>query len=192
MSHTLGMSRRSVSALHEVFGRHVESGGTWRDGWAAVKAFDRKAERYGDLKYLRGVLPGTSLSKCSMAARPNGNGGIVNAEIRRTPDYGFLTGVLMCKGVWLCPLCAPKILSGRGEQIEAIQRHVEAVGATSLLVSLTLPHWATDSLADLFPVVSNAGAMFSHRAWRTWTTWGWHGRSRQRSERTVGTRTGMA
>ncbi len=162
----LGMSRSSVSALHTIFDRHVETGGTWRDGWSALKAFDRKAERYGDLRYLRGLLSGSSLSKCSMAARPNGTGGVVNAQIRRTPDYAFLSGVLMCKGVWLCPLCAPKILSGRGEQIEAIQDHVDAVGATSLLVSLTLPHWASDSLDALFPVVSNAGAMFSHRAWR--------------------------
>ena len=78
----------------------------------------------------------------------------------------YLSGVAWCGSTWLCPRCAPVILSRRGQEIDRICRVVHANGGTVLLVTLTCRHHRWDRAADLVPIMTAAfGSVLKGRAW---------------------------
>jgi hypothetical protein len=76
---------------------------------------------------------------------------LVKPAIFRHRDTGntFYAGHQICASGRACPLCSAKIGEGRAKEIRAAVRQWVHDGGICLFVTLTVPHYVTDSLADL-------------------------------------------
>jgi hypothetical protein len=76
---------------------------------------------------------------------------LVKPAIFRHRDTGntFYAGHQICASGRACPLCSAKIGEGRAKEIRAAVRQWVQAGGICLFVTLTVPHYATDSLAVL-------------------------------------------
>ena len=147
----LGNAKESVSTL---------------DDWKALQADLRRADRYRMRRDIAGLLPDTSVAKCGLGRRPNGNGGVSSIEIRTNDGRSFYSGVLACGSPWICPVCGPKIFYRRSLEIDQIDRVVRERGGTSVFITLTVAHSADDPVGELVPFMSKAfGKILQGRAW---------------------------
>lgn len=63
-------------------------------------------------------------------------------------ERAWLSGVVHCGNVWICPICAPRVSAWRGGEVqEAIDNAIRA-GCGVSLVTNTIRHAASDVLAD--------------------------------------------
>ena len=78
---------------------------------------------------------------------------IWKSEKHGTAHYGNL---MTCGFVWSCPICAPKVASRRAVEVEqAITAH-QATGGRVAFLTMTVPHYASDRLAELLPEFTEA------------------------------------
>lgn len=147
-------TKRSISAGSE-------------SGVSEVDQRSRRADRYRMRREL-GALFGKSsnVARCGMRARPDGAGGQESIEVRKVDGTAYFSGVLYCGSPWSCPVCSPKVLFRRGQEIDRILTAARARGGTVLFVTLTCRHHAWDSAAETVPVMSQAmGKILRGRAW---------------------------
>lgn len=73
------------------------------------------------------------------------------ADIHKSRKHGkaFYAGLAVCGSVWACPVCTAKIQERRREEIAQAINWAYANGKKAVLVTLTFPHYAFDSCADL-------------------------------------------
>lgn len=74
----------------------------------------------------------------------------------KTPGAGSLRGLMVCGSVWNCPICSARITEVRRQEIEQGQKKHHADGGECQMISLTVPHYATDSLASTVSAFSAA------------------------------------
>ena len=66
-----------------------------------------------------------------------------------TTGRGHVSGVERCASPWACPVCSFKIRQRRAAEITEFVEAAELRGHSALLVTLTVPHKAGESLDDL-------------------------------------------
>ncbi len=138
----------------------------------------RRTGRYKMRRALGNLLgPESNISKCGSRSIAAVNGDVDGGiEMRTNDGSAYYSGVLHCGSVWMCPICAPKILARRGREIDEIVSAAQERGATILFVTLTVRHHAWDKAKDLVPIISGAyGKLLSGRAW-----YGHSGKERQK------------
>lgn len=81
----------------------------------------------------------------------------------------FFSGCLRCNSVWECPVCAPRIMAGRAEELQALNEAHRSAGGHLYLATLTLPHDEGDALKPLRKQVSRAWSNVTRGApWQRW------------------------
>lgn len=129
-----------------------------------------EASRHGTLDGLRSRTHLTGLRYCGL--RPTGSPTIV-----RHAGRAWLSGVLRCGLVHVCPVCSPRIRAERARDVEAALSAHRARGGDVLLLTLTAPHRPGDRLSDLLSALRSAhSALWKGRKVRTHRdALGWHG-----------------
>lgn len=76
-------------------------------------------------------------------------------------------GLQTCQSRWLCPVCARRIAGERARQVsDLVKAHTKRGGAVAM-VTLTMPHFWTDSLEQVMDVTKKAWSKLTgSRAWR--------------------------
>lgn len=69
---------------------------------------------------------------------------------RAASGSGYIAGLSTCGLIHQCPWCGAKIRAGRALEVAAAVAAVQAMGGGVSMITLTLPHDATDSLKKLF------------------------------------------
>lgn len=82
----------------------------------------------------------------------------------------YFSGIAQCASVWACPSCSAVIRQRRAVEVtEGVGRWL-ADGHGALLVTLTVPHYASDRLAELWQTVAGGfRGVLQHRQWRHWS-----------------------
>lgn len=76
-------------------------------------------------------------------------------------------GVVTCGSVWSCPACASSVCTERATELGEALKRAKALGWRAYLVSLTVPHVATDDLRPMFGLVAKAWQrMLGGKAWK--------------------------
>ena len=103
------------------------------------------------------------------AFRP-GNCGESAIELRvSTNGRPFFAGLARCSSVWECPVCAPRIQSGRAAELVELNRRHVATGGEMYLATLTLPHTRADQLREMRKTVSRTWQRVCNGApWKKW------------------------
>lgn len=72
------------------------------------------------------------------------------AAVLMTGETGaHWNGVVSCKSVWLCPVCAARIASRRRDQVAHLVKEHQQQGGVVILLTYTISHQRGDSLEDL-------------------------------------------
>jgi hypothetical protein len=74
----------------------------------------------------------------------------------------FYKGVSTCGSVWTCPVCASRISEGRRVEL---QKAVDRKGFTKVLVTFTLQHERSDSLAQLVAALNDSIRRLKQGRW---------------------------
>lgn len=118
--------------------------------WVLHAAVRHLMPRHATATCCRNVLP----KKRRSEARKDVEGvDIWKSNQHGTAHYGNL---MTCGFVWSCPICAPKVASRRAVEVEqAITTH-QASGGRVAFLTMTVPHYASDHLAELLPEFTEA------------------------------------
>lgn len=74
------------------------------------------------------------------------------------------TNLMQCDNVWLCPVCASRIMAKRGSEVAQGAEAWTSAGGHIIMMTNTLRHSADDNLADLLKSLKKATASFwGHR-----------------------------
>ncbi len=97
-------------------------------------------------------------------------GGSVSLRVETGTGRPFFSGCVRCNSVWECPVCAPRIMSGRAEELSRLNvAHGAQEGAQMYLATFTLPHDEGDALAPLRKHVTRAWSCITRGApWKRW------------------------
>ena len=92
-----------------------------------------------------------------------------NVKIRHNGKSGdkgraSFSNLMQCDNVWLCPVCASRIMAKRGSEVAAGSKKWVDSGGHIIMLTNTLRHSADDNLADLLKGLKKATASFwGHR-----------------------------
>jgi len=89
--------------------------------------------------------------------------------LHRSTDTGkcFYSGLAVCGSVWCCPVCSAKIQERRREEIANGINWAYSNGKTCSMITLTMPHYKSQSCHELLEKQRNALATF--RSDGTWS-----------------------
>jgi hypothetical protein len=73
-------------------------------------------------------------------------------------------GLETCGSVWTCPVCSAKVLAGRADELRRALEAWTAQGGEVAMVTLTMRHRRSDSLASCWDALSDAWAAASGRS----------------------------
>ncbi len=80
--------------------------------------------------------------------------------------YGFYKGLQTCGQSWPCPLCAAKITEKRCIDLKSLMKVWKDMGYDVLMLVLTVPHCAGESLHQVIEKLSKPMRLMRHR--KTW------------------------
>jgi hypothetical protein len=81
----------------------------------------------------------------------------------------FFTGLMRCSSVWECPVCAPRVQSGRAAELRALNRGHAAAGGGLYMATLTLPHRVGDRLKPMRKHVARSWQrVIAGAPWKRW------------------------
>lgn len=152
-----GEGRGGVALGKKTKSSDTDGRGSARHGRYAAK---RKAA-----ELLREVAPKAAkrLSECGYRA----NDEVVSLKLSRRDKAAFVTGVMCCGSVWLCPNCALRISQQRKEELDGLLVAAKAAGKSIFLLTLTARHFRQDDVAVLRDQLRDAlNHMRDGRAWR--------------------------
>lgn len=120
----------------------------------------------GALRNLRGYLP--SWAQCGHTCTTGEVGVHLAPAQGAKPRRAYLSGLLTCKSVWVCPVCSASILGARGLDVEHVTSWAQRErGASPWLVTLTVRHARADDLRKLLEGLSLAWSkLLSGTAWQ--------------------------
>lgn len=134
---------------------------------AEVARIDSRVHKWVLQAAVRQLMPNHLTAFCCRSVLPQERRGVVGVEVWKSNTHGraHYGNLMTCGYVWSCPVCAPKVAARRAEEVErAISNH-QAQGGRVAFLTLTVPHWASDDLAQLLPDFSGAlSAFWSRRA----------------------------
>ena len=70
------------------------------------------------------------------------------------------SNLMQCDNVWLCPVCASRIMAKRGSEVAQGAETWTSAGGHIIMMTNTLRHSADDNLADLLKGLKKATASF--------------------------------
>jgi len=89
-----------------------------------------------------------------------------DVQVKVAGDVAHYAGLVTCGSVWSCPVCQPKILNRRAEEISRAAGRWHKRGNSVWLTTLTMPHDAGMPLASLMQVIAGGfRAVISGRPW---------------------------
>lgn len=125
----------------------------------------RLLERFALSRVVRSLIPKDRPGKCHRLRQSTAQ----DVEIHRSIEHGFTfyKNLQTCGSVWGCPICQAKIAERRRQELLSCIEGWKAQGGVVLLLTLTHPHNAGDSLADLVAAEQGAiHAFFRNKAGR--------------------------
>lgn len=144
-----------------------QAGGDIEAQRAEVARIDSRVHKWVLQAAVRQLMPNHLTAFCCRSVLPQERRGVVGVEVWKSNTHGraHYGNLMTCGYVWSCPVCAPKVAARRAEEVErAISNH-QAQGGRVAFLTLTVPHWASDDLAQLLPDFSGAlSAFWSRRA----------------------------
>ena len=90
----------------------------------------------------------------------------VGVHVSKEHGAGFFSGLVTCGSVWACPVCAAKVQERRREEIAEAIDWAYKRGLQPVMVTLTFPHYAWQTLGDL--IRQQADALRRMRAGAPW------------------------
>lgn len=90
----------------------------------------------------------------------------VGVHVSKEHGAGFFSGLVTCGSVWACPVCAAKVQERRREEIAEAIDWAYKHGLQPVMVTLTFPHYAWQTLGDL--ISQQADALRRMRAGAPW------------------------
>lgn len=124
-----------------------------------VKTYEEaRAERWALKSVASKVLWGSLTSKCMVYLKPTKGEKLGHVEVWKGHVHGraFYQGLMTCRSVWACPLCAAKISERRRVELVSGQTKAKDLGWRSHFVTLTIPHGIGDDLKELLKLLSKA------------------------------------
>jgi hypothetical protein len=138
----------------------------WREGLEQEQTrIDARVHKWVLHAGVKALLPNHLTAVCCSAVLPAERRGVLGVEVWRSPKHGtaHYGNLMTCGYVWSCPICAPKVAARRAVEVEqAITAHHQA-GGRVLFLTLTVPHYAHDDLAQLLPDYTGALSSFWSR-----------------------------
>ena len=122
----------------------------------------RRLFRFALQNSAREILPDFKVKKCLRTPIP----GRAVAVHRREDSETYYSGLHTCGSVWVCPVCTAKISERRRLDLLAALDSAKRQGLQVLLLTLTVPHYATTDVFHLLGMVRYLTERF------------WSGRSR--------------
>lgn len=90
----------------------------------------------------------------------------VGIHLSKEHKKAFYAGLVICGNVWTCPVCTAKVQERRRIEIAAGMNKAYGAGMKCIMVTLTFPHMAFDTLPDLLS--KQAVALGKLRAGNPW------------------------
>lgn len=154
-----------------------------------VDPVESRIKKWVRLSYIRQLRFKKRVAKCNRVTL-----GIGKAGVMFSPKLGsaHFSGLFTCASTWDCPVCVAKINERRRIEVKAVMDKWESMGGQCLLLTLTCPHYLTDSLSSLVKgqqkamsnltssrnyklIRSQTGMVGTIRAWEvTFGDNGWH------------------
>ena len=106
-----------------------------------------KVTKYTLLRQVQTVLDGSDFAVLS-CQKMIGN----FANVMRSGGDAYITGIITCKSIWTCPVCAERITCERIDQLKDALKS----GYKTVMVSVTLRHDKSDRLDDLLRCLKDA------------------------------------
>ncbi|MCY1703440.1 protein rep [Deinococcus sp. SL84] len=103
------------------------------------------------------LLPEESVCKCGRHAVDSRGVQVVKDGAGRA----FTRGLVRCKSVWHCPVCAAKIAEKRRSEYVQLLKAWRANGGHVYMLTLTLPHNAGQGLVDVLTILLRAWDLFN-------------------------------
>lgn len=150
----------TVNYLHTEDGEAIPAAIQKDGSLRLIKTHEQaRAERWALKAIASKVLWGSLTSKCMVYLKPTKGEKLGHVELWKGHVHGkaFYQGLMTCRSVWACPLCAAKISERRRVELDA--GHTKAItemGWRSHLVTLTIPHGIGDDLTQLLKLTSKA------------------------------------
>lgn len=123
-------------------------------------SFERLQNNDAKFKFQRlaaQLLPDQSVAKCGAVCVDES--GVQVA--RDASGRAYARGLMRCKSVWHCPVCAAKIAERRRHELIGILQAWRATGGHVYMLTLTLPHQAYQSLDVVFSALNTALKRFN-------------------------------
>lgn len=89
-----------------------------------------------------------------------------DVRVKLDDDSAFYSGLVACGSVWVCPVCASKVQQARRDEIAQLIEWAKNNGKQAVMVTLTHPHKATDSLDE--QLKNQADALKRFRSGNVW------------------------
>lgn len=122
------------------------------------------SSRYRLQDTARQVLKGNHRVKNCCRAHLKGKDEVsINSYLSGGFGYGNLQ---KCGSVWVCPVCAAKIVAFRRSDLSSFIDRSGAAGASISMLTLTVPHGYADTLSATLDQIGKAKELMQHR--KTW------------------------
>jgi len=115
-----------------------------------------KTNKYALLRQVQTVLDGSNFAVLSCQKMHQNF-----ASVMRSGDDAYFTGIITCKSIWTCPVCAERIVCERISQL----KDALSSGYKAVMVTVTLRHDRHDRLADLLRSLKDAVRRLKSGRW---------------------------
>lgn len=124
-----------------------------------------RLERWALQSAAKDILKGERIRLCLRRPVPHAAGvKVLRSLARESFHYGNL---MVCGSVWTCPVCASKITEKRRSELSEGVARWQDNGGGVLLLTLTVPHYANQSLAFVLDGLTDARRrMLNRKPWK--------------------------
>lgn len=143
-----------------------EDGQLWSSDLDSERArLDARIHKWVLLAAVKQLLPDHMTAACCSAVLPVERRGVQGVEVWKSREHGtaHYGNLLTCGYVWSCPVCAPKVAARRAVEVEQAITNHQADGGRVCFLTLTVPHYERDDLAQLLPDFTEALRSFWSR-----------------------------
>jgi len=130
-----------MTITHDALGKNTKSPSLENEGLADF------TYRLALQSYARTLIPNHRIKVCLRNRRPQSDS--VTLVHDSDTDKIKFNGLMVCKNVWVCPICTKRIMAQRAQQIETGLKIADKKGFYSYLLTVTLKHSLNDRLSFL-------------------------------------------
>lgn len=147
---SLGTTRRYASTASSTASSGLEPGGSVR--------FAANERTYAMQHMAAELLPDQGVALCGRCCVSEADGVQL---VRDTTGRAYARGLIRCKSVWACPVCAAKIAEQRRQELITVLSNWRADGGHVSMLTLTLPHHMGQSLEIVLQTLHRALKLFT-------------------------------